>query len=173
MNPLKAAALNFDYELEDRHFTLFYGMGSPLSNMYNCTIKSDDGLSYSTSEAMYQSEKALYFEDYTRASAIRTSTTPFEARKLGQNIKGFDARVWNSVREDIMLKVLRSKFGQNSELKDYLLNHTKPWIAECNQRDSFWSCGLSLLSCDGFNTFKWCGKNVMGRLLEEVRYELE
>ena len=47
---------------------------------------------------------------------------PSEQKKLGRNVKNFDNNVWNDVRDDLLLEILKEKFSQNFECKSYLQN---------------------------------------------------
>lgn len=45
--------------------------------------------------------KAVLFKDEARAAQIITAT-PAQAKKLGRQVQGFDAKIWDAERERIL-----------------------------------------------------------------------
>jgi ribA/ribD-fused uncharacterized protein len=68
---------------------------------------------------------------------------------------------WEAVKDDVMRSVVRAKFTQHPELKQTLLSTGSANIVEHTANDSYWGDGG-----DG------SGRNMLGRILMEVREEL-
>ena len=86
------------------------------------------------------------------------------------SLHGFKPKVWDKVREDVMLKLLRIKFAPGSDMATKLVATAGKSLAEAGQSVTF-SIGMSLNNRDLFKTDKWT-KNVLGKLLMKVREEL-
>jgi ribA/ribD-fused uncharacterized protein len=70
-----------------------------------------------------------------------------------------------------MREGLRMKFTQNPYLGELLKSTDGYGLVECNPHDHFWGAGVSANNPKIVNR-GWPGKNVMGKLLEELREEL-
>lgn len=130
-----------------------------LGNFHPCKIEFG-GITYTgCAEAVFQSQKCsdkkemLQFQDADGDKAFR----------LGKSVKLTDPSRWDLKREEVMMHVLRAKFGQNPELKELLLATEASYLIEHNVvkgRDHFWSD-----NCDG------TGKNMLGVCLMKLREE--
>ena len=65
------------------------------------------------------------------------------------------------LRDQVMLDALCAKFSQHAELRETLLGTGDAELVEHTKNDSYWADGG-----DG------SGKNMLGKLLEQVRAEL-
>jgi ribA/ribD-fused uncharacterized protein len=84
--------------------------------------------------------------------------TPAEAKHWGRTVQLRPD--WENVKIDIMKELLRQKFN-NPVYRDSLLNTGDcPLIEGNNHKDTFWGV------CNG------AGKNVLGKLLMDIRKEL-
>ena len=118
-----------------------------------------NGKIYPTTEHYFQAQK---FPDYPNyMEAIRTSHTPYMAKKLGstRNYKLRDD--WEEVKEQVMEKCLYAKFTQHENIKNILLTTGDKILVEHTPYDKYWGDGL-----DG------SGKNRLGILLMELREKL-
>ena len=86
-----------------------------MSNFYKSKLIHDD-TEFDTIEAAYQYTNATRYHDEACANNIILSKSPYEAKSLGSNVKGFKKPVWNSEKEDLMLDILRDKFSPISTL---------------------------------------------------------
>jgi ribA/ribD-fused uncharacterized protein len=84
------------------------------------------------------------------------------AARMGRDRKKPLRRDWESVKTDIMREVVRAKFTQHADIRKVLLATGDATIVEHTANDSFWGDGG-----DG------SGKNMLGRILMEVREELK
>lgn len=121
---------------------------------------SVSGVVWPTSEHYYQAKK---FTSNVVQGAIRKSRTAAEAASMGRmglpSYVGNEA--WEKMRDGVMLEVLRLKFEQNQGARLTLLQTGSDVIVEDSPTDYYWGCGA-----DG------SGKNMLGKLLEQVRREL-
>ena len=125
-----------------------------LSNFYVCDVFFE-GLMYPSSEAAYQSAKT----DDCYVKSLFQRMTPKEAQKYGQKIR--PRRDWESIKKDVMYKVLFDKFTRHEDLKEKLLATGDKYLEETNYwLDTTWGV------CNGK------GKNWLGELLMKIRTEI-
>lgn len=118
-----------------------------------------DGEIWPTSEHYFQAQK---FEDKAYRRRIRLAKTPMVAARLGRDRGRKLRRDWESVKVDVMRKAVRAKFEQHEDLRALLLSTSDAKIVEHTENDAYWGDGG-----DG------SGKNMLGRILMEVRAELQ
>jgi ribA/ribD-fused uncharacterized protein len=117
-----------------------------------------DGKTWPTSEHYFQAQK---FKEPEHQETIRKAGSPMIAARLGRSRKRPLRRDWESVKVAIMRKAVLTKFTQHAELREQLLATADAKIVEHTERDDYWGDGG-----DG------SGKNMLGRILMEVREEL-
>ena len=66
----------------------------------------------------------------------------------------------------------RDRFIQHPDLKTKLLETGKRPIGEASARDKYWGIGTSADTTKANDPSKWPGKNVLGKMLMELRTEL-
>ena len=153
------------------NITAFFTSQSPLSNHHPCqfTVENQKFLSV---EQFFMYKKAMYFHDMGTAQQVLQSTCPKQAKRLGKAVKNFDLDQWRSVCDTIMRTGLSAKFLANDSLASFLKCTGDQRLVEANPHDKYWGVGLSLQDEDVWNSAHWKGKNVLGKLLEEVRSAL-
>ena len=117
-------------------------------------------------------KKAMYFHDTHTAEQVLHTTDPKQAKRLGKTVKNFDLAQWSSVCDTIMRTGLSAKFLENDTLASFLRSTGDSNLVEGNPHDKYWGVGLSMQDDDVWISSKWKGKNVLGKLLEEVRSAL-
>jgi ribA/ribD-fused uncharacterized protein len=117
-----------------------------------------DGKRWPTSEHYFQAQK---FAGTEHEETIRLQPSPRLAANLGRDRSKPLRPDWESVKDAIMRQVVRAKFGQHAELREILLRTGDAQIVEHTEKDAYWGDGG-----DG------SGKNMLGRILMEVRDEL-
>jgi len=151
------------YDKERNMILQFRGEYEWLSNFYQCEVEYEGEL-YPSVENAYQAAKTYQFNRKRFKNC-----SPSEARKLGKRIPmeyGFDSR-----KIKIMKQLLISKFTRNPELKEKLLTTGNAILVEGNTwGDKFW--GVDLNSPCKECEYGYEGKNMLGKLLMEVREEL-
>jgi ribA/ribD-fused uncharacterized protein len=131
---------------------------SELSNFYEAPFTLN-GKTYRTVEHFFQSQK--FPADIELQEKIRRAKTPTGAKRAGRTQSQYFRQDWEEVKETVMLEGLRAKFGQNPQLADILRSTGTAMLIEKMPRDSYWGSGPN-----------GCGRNRMGRLLEQVRRDL-
>ena len=126
-------------------------------------------ITYPTAEHWMMASKARLFEDEECLKKILESTSPGKAKKLGREVKGFNQRLWNQKRSEIVVTGNYHKFSQHEDLKDFLQGSKLRVIAEASPRDQIWGIGLPKSHPDAQWPAKWKGLNLLGFALMEVR----
>jgi len=116
------------------------------------------GQVWPTSEHFFQAQK---FAGSQHEEAIRSVKSPMIAARIGRNRSKPIRPDWEQVKDDIMREAVRSKFSQHRDLREILLATGDALIVEHTKNDSYWGDGG-----DG------SGRNMLGRILAEVRVEL-
>lgn len=144
-----------------------------LSNFHIAPIEVE-GEAWATSEHYYQAQKS---RRAAFQAAVRAAVSPGHAKRLGADpglpknrsgqswfrTNGVPKRAdWQDVKLEVMRIAVRAKFLQNSELGQKLLATGTSELIEDSTGDEFWGCGK-----------KGAGQNWLGRVLMEVRAELQ
>ena len=141
-----------------------------MSNWYRRKFVIDD-FEYLHVEQYMMSRKAKLFHDAASYTAILRETDPQECKRLGKGVKPFDPLQWNQVKYEIVKTGNRAKYEQNPDLKQKLLDTGNAVLAEASPRDRIWGIALDAATAACTNPFTWPGKNLLGRILMELRDE--
>lgn len=138
----------------------FYSVGDEfgfLSNVapYPIHLK---GRTWPTSEHYFQAQK---FAGTEYEKEIRRASTPKQAARLGRDRGKPLRRDWERVKDDVMRDAVRAKFEQHPDIRQQLLDTGEAKLVEHTANDAYWGDGG-----DGH------GKNMLGRILMEVREQL-
>lgn len=136
------------------------------------TFKDHD---YISIEQGWQHRKALLAGDQISAHKIMCSTKPKSAKELGRNVKmtSVNRNKWDAGREDLMLAMVRAKVSQNRDVKSALLDTGSKRIGESGVNDQFYTIGLKLTDNLVLDNKKWKTGNLMGKVYERVRSEIQ
>ncbi len=118
-----------------------------------------DGKVWLTSEHYFQAMKFPDAPEYQEK--IRTTPSPMVAARLGRSRSVPIRKDWESSKDDIMREAVRMKFTHNLEMRKILLSTGDAQLVEHTKNDRYWGDG-------GDGT----GKNMLGKILMEVRDEL-
>ena len=118
-------------------------------------------------------EKAKLFGDTEKIKEIVSAENPGKAKALGREIKGFEQRVWNWNKFDIVIRGNLEKFSQNPKLGEFLLNTGTRILAEASPVDTIWGTGLAADDPAIEDPAAWPGQNLLGFALMEVRRILQ
>lgn len=158
-----------------------------LSNFYKLSSPIlFDGKEYTTSEHLYHACKYVYPEaaqiNQQYIEQIRLANTPYKAKILANmtkshkyqwneelnsiidiyTINGVKRREdWEQVKDKVMKYVLILKFKTDKHSRELLILTVNARLIEASPYDSYWGCGSN-----------GKGLNKLGKLLEEVREEL-
>lgn len=159
------------YKVYDKHVAFW---GSPLSNFYPCEFKLDDEI-WNCSEQFFMACKARCFDDMETYYHIRETKTPEAAKKLGRKVIGFEDRIWDKVKYQLMYDGVYAKFSQNEDLKAFLLSpefEDKDFV-EGSPFDGVWGVKMDYRNPDIDNPENWNGENLLGKVLNKVREKLQ
>ena len=129
-------------------------------------------ISFNCCEQAMMYYKACVFNDYETAEKILKEKHPKEQKRLGREVKNYNEEVWASQRFAAVKGINKFKYQQNPELKEFLLSTGHLILAEANERDPVWSCGLSADNPLAHDVSTWQGQNLLGRVLMSVREDL-
>lgn len=87
-------------------------------------------------------EKARLMGDNEVREQILATDDPREIKKLGRVVKDFDARLWDMEKSQVVVNGNLHKFGQNPELRDFLLSTGDKVLVEASPYDKIWGIGL-------------------------------
>lgn len=157
----------------------FFFAGNPaltefkeFSNMHEAPMQIN-GITFPTVEHYFQWSKAKQFGDATAVEKIMKTPSPKSVKALGKKVIGFKEDEWNEKKDAIMRTALKAKFTQHPDLLAKLRSTGTRPIGEANPRDKYWGIGTSSDTSKAKDPAKWPGKNVLGKLLEELRTELK
>ena len=128
-----------------------------------------NGIQYHTTEQYMMASKARLFGDEDTLNEIMNATTPFEYKKLGRKVKGFEPSLWDEKKLDIVVEGNKAKFGQNPELKEFLLSTDDAILVEASPYDTIWGIGMDRETALNSKVEDWKGENLLGCALMEVR----
>ena len=139
-----------------------------LSNWFASPFVIDD-IQFSSAEQYIMYRKCMIFGDQASADAVLATDDTKQQQDIGREAKGYIGSVWAGRRQLIAIQGLLAKFSQNEELKQKLLGTGDAWLVECAHSDTIWACGIRLNEDERFDARNWCGQNILGFALMEVR----
>jgi ribA/ribD-fused uncharacterized protein len=116
--------------------------------------------------------KAVLFGDEESAGRIVAASHPRQAKMLGRRVRNFDESIWNKQRFDIVVDACLVKFGQNAELRQFLLGTGDRVLVEASPTDRIWGIGLTARDERAADPALWQGLNLLGFALMHARAEL-
>lgn len=128
-----------------------------------------DGVDYTTAEQYMMAGKARRFRDDEVLARILASDSPRQIKQLGRQVRGFVARDWEETRFAIVVEGNVAKFGQNPDLRDFLLDTGDRLIVEASPVDEVWGIGLRAIHARARDPRQWRGLNLLGFALMEAR----
>jgi ribA/ribD-fused uncharacterized protein len=156
-------------------FTFFYGSSEPFSNWFRSPfVEGDGGVSrrFPTSEHYMMYMKAQHFGDTEVAQKILKTTDPRVAKRLGRQVRSFDAQEWQRVARTIVYQGCRLKFTQNAAAYDALVATQGTRLVEAAPSDLIWGVGLSQDDDRILDPGNWRGSNWLGQVLTVLRDDL-
>ena len=128
---------------------------------------------FTSSEQFMMYHKVLMFRKYDLAEQILQTSDPAVCKKIaGQKFPEFNADIWEKTCYTIVKRGVKAKFTQNEGIRRILLGTGNELLAECSPYDRQWGIGIDIGDSDRLVVSKWKGKNLLGRILMEVREEL-
>jgi ribA/ribD-fused uncharacterized protein len=158
---------------------VFFFSGNPalnenkfLSNEYEAPIQVE-GQTFATVEHYFQWSKARKFGDGAIQAKILKTPSAKSVKSYGKKVSPFDAEAWTADAENVMRTAVKAKFMQHPDLLEKLRKTGTRPLAEADPRSKFWGIGTSSDTSKAKDPNKWPGKNVMGKILAEIRSELK
>lgn len=142
-----------------------------LSQWYDCHFEVDNVL-YHTTEQYMMASKALLFGDTETFSNIMAASSPADYKKMGREVRNFNAATWDAKKMDIVIRGNMAKFAQNPHLKEFLLSTGEAVLAEASPYDKIWGIGIDREHAEKGGIELWQGENLLGCALMEVRDRL-
>ena len=156
---------NGDRITDTHHF--FWG--GPFSNWFHFEFEYK-GHTFANTEQAFMWEKALFFNDKFVADQILETPSPHANKKLGRQVKDFDAEKWSEVSYQIMVDVNIPKW---KVMSNPLLMTEDRIIVEASAEDRIWGIGLAPWDDKVLDENNWDGQNLLGKTLMEVREMLQ
>lgn len=126
-----------------------------LSNFYEAPVIYD-GITYQNNEAAFQAQKCAEKSDRHQFAALN----PSQAKHLGRRVAL--RKDWEQIKVSVMREIVKAKFEQNPSLAEKLIATGDAHLEEGNTwGDRIWG------------TVNGVGANHLGRILMEIRDELE
>uniref|UniRef100_A0A914M7B5 NADAR domain-containing protein n=1 Tax=Meloidogyne incognita TaxID=6306 RepID=A0A914M7B5_MELIC len=130
------------------------------------------GKTFSSVEQFFIWQKARFFGDLEIAEEVLMLDNPITIRRIGKRIRGYNQIEWNSVRNKVMYTGLWAKFTQNTQLFNQLRATGDGLIAQASASELYWSNGVCPKSARLKDPSQWEGENYLGKLLMELRSEI-
>ena len=131
-----------------------------------------EGQTYACAEQAMMAEKARLFNDSLRYEQILETTDPGKIRALGRQIVGFNDKVWQQHRFDIVSRISYHKFSQDAHLENYLRQTSERVLIEASPLDSIWGIRLAVGAPQVPYPDQWQGLNLLGFALMQARARL-
>lgn len=157
--------------LQMEKFTFFWRTQSPFSQWHPCHFNIA-GIDFNSAEQYMMYMKAKNFEDDGIAEQILKTKTPSEQKKLGRQVKNFNAYGWLQICKKVVYDASNAKFTQNFELNRKLLDTKGTTLVEASPDDSIWGIGLAEDHPNARNRSTWRGTNWLGEILTQLREDL-
>lgn len=117
--------------------------------------------------------KAVLFGDNEKAQKILKARSPHFAKRLGRQVRGFDAKVWDRHKRSILYRGNYLKFTQNPKLRTSLENTGRRTLVEASPTDRIYGIGLQADDPRAQKRDTWLGQNVLGFVLTQLRDDLK
>lgn len=112
--------------------------------------------------------KAKLFDDEKICESIMKTNDCKIIKSLGRIVSNYDEDIWAAARFQIVVSGNHHKFC-DPKLKKKLLDTGDAILAEGAAYDKIWGIGLDANDPDALIVKRWCGLNLLGKALMEVR----
>ncbi|MFF2730908.1 NADAR family protein [Streptomyces sp. NPDC058008] len=126
-------------------------------------------VTYASAEHWMMAGKARLFGDAEAESRAVAAGSPAAAKTVGRLVRGFDEEVWTRERFALVVAGSVHKFGQDPELRAYLLGTGRRVLVEASPMDRIWGIGLAREDPRTADPASWRGLNLLGFALMEAR----
>jgi ribA/ribD-fused uncharacterized protein len=116
--------------------------------------------------------KARLFGDESSAERVLSTPDPAAVQALGRRVRDFDQAVWEAHRFDLVVAGNVAKFGQDPDLRNYLVGTGDRVLVEASPIDRIWGIGLAGTDPQAQDPAGWRGLNLLGFALMRARARL-
>ena len=149
----------------------FWGDKDIYSNFHSSRF-SDGERHYSCAEQCFMRSKAMFFGDHATGDRIMGPGRPYDYKKLGRQVAGYDDALWTQQRVAAMEQACLLKFKSNPGLLEQLLATGTRILVEASPYDRVWGVGLGENDPRLDDQSQWRGENLLGQVLMSVRTTL-
>jgi ribA/ribD-fused uncharacterized protein len=128
-----------------------------------------DGMRFATAEHYMMWRTATLSGDRTTAERVLVASHPHAAETLGRRVVGFDQRVWDEHRYEIVVAGSMARFGRHPPLRAFLFGTGERVLVEASPVDGVWGIGLSGDDPAAADPARWRGLNLLGFALMRAR----
>ncbi len=153
-------------------FEFFWQKESPFSQWYLSAFYTD-GNRFNCCEQYMMWRKAVLFNDHETVQKILKEKSPYEQKKLGEQVSFFDQRIWDENKVQIVYEGNYHKFTQNEDLLKILFNTKGELLVEASPFDNIWGIGLDAEDAAKIDPQNWPGENLLGKILTVLRVNQE
>lgn len=167
---------DFDYRYENG-ICLF--QRGPFSQWYGAYADQGGGfkwgdMKFNCCEQWMMYQKAITFKDHETAEKVMKAKDPREQKALGREVKNFDPAHWDVVKYPIVFYGNIEKFKSNKAEWEFLMSFPiNTNFAEAAPWDKIWGIGIGPDHEDALNPDKWQGENLLGKVISDVRKQME
>jgi ribA/ribD-fused uncharacterized protein len=137
-------------------------------------VGADGKTIYGCSEQEMHAEKALLFGDHETHQKIMRAKSPYDHKKFGRLVRGFDKDVWEKHCFAIVARANVAKFSNSTPaMRDVLMSTGDSEIYEATASDTIWAIGLDVDVAEVTPKHKWLGMNLLGKALVYARNALK
>jgi ribA/ribD-fused uncharacterized protein len=151
--------------------TLFFGKESVFSNLHTETPICIDGKKYTCNEQYYTYSMARFFNDHSIAKQAMSTKDPYQLIALQKKVECHDYQSWLPEAERILYLANMAKYTQNEAAREVLLNTRNDLLGEATYSKT-WGIGASIHDPNSTDSRTWSGKNIMGKILMNIRTAL-
>lgn len=135
---------------------------------------------YNCAEQFMMAQKAIMFKDKETCDKIMQTNNPYTQKKLGKTVKNFDKTIWELRCKDIVITGNLGKFGQNTRLREQMLETGSRRFVEASPTDKIWGIGIGLPEIlkeimqpvpHVIGPNEWQGTNWLGECLDYVKMQ--
>ena len=109
------------------------GENASLSNMALQPF-DEGGVTFRSVEQYFQFKKAVFAGDDETAEKILAAESPYDAKRLGREVRGLDSAAWDAVSEGIMKYGNKLRFLSNDDAMDALLATGEARLTHDNEK---------------------------------------
>lgn len=157
------------HKLDNERQVFFYEQDFYVLSNFSAFTLLWSGWRFDTSEAAYHWEKFAHMNEVGIVAGhecnicyvIRRAESAHQAFEIAEANRDRRRPDWDSVKVDIMRRILRAKAEQHEYVRRKLIATGERELIEDSWRDDFWGWGL-----------KRDGLNMLGKLWMEIRTEL-